>query len=202
MKTTQNNACPAPPVSRRLVIAVGLLCLLISLSSAALAGFFIYVLIIRQGHLDRTNFIITGVLVLFVFSFAGLSWRYCRKDSQKTAFNFSEVLSKYNDGHWCVGVFGIIGGGLTILLILGHVIDLVAKHALALFVVVYFGIGIQSYLTWRWKQKYVKALQTFTIETETFLQKVSEMSAQLEEISKAQPPTAPYSEPATRPPQG
>jgi len=112
----------------------------------------------------------------------------------------TKTYNKRNDPSWCQGVFGIIGGGLMILLSIGKVIDLVTTHTLALFSVVYFVIGIQSYLTWRWKRRFLKALQTFTAETETFSSKCAELSAEFEKISKAQPTGARDGVPAAHDP--
>jgi uncharacterized membrane-anchored protein len=52
-----------------------------------------------------------------------------------------------------MGLLGIIGGGLMILLSLGDIATLITKHFLSIFAVCFFVIGIQSYLTWRWKWK-------------------------------------------------
>ena len=184
-------------VPRGSAIMVGVICLGIALTFAIFATLLVW-RTVQIGSFDRKVGIVCGVLVFFTLAFAGLGWRYCRNDPQNTAISPITALhkhNKYNDADWCLGVFGIIGGGLMIFLDLADVATLIAKHFQSFFAVCFFVIGIQSYLTWRWKRKYEILLSEFDRSVESVTTTLAEMSAELGNITKAQrdDPSNPHS---------
>ena len=69
------------------------------------------------------------------------------------------MVKKRNDPHWCMGVFGIIGGSFLILLTWHNVIEVVRNYPFALLAIAAFLIGLNSYVTWRWKRAFMKSVE-------------------------------------------
>ena len=94
-----------------------------------------------------------------------------------------------------MGVLGIIGGGLMILLNLSDIATLITKYFLSFFAVSCFVIGVQGYLTWRWKLKYLRLIMEFDQSIESVSTLLDEMSTDLEKIKEFQPgdPSTPHS---------
>jgi hypothetical protein len=172
MNMTRKNEHSVLSVPRGLAMAVGVLCLLIALASAIVAVLLLYGIVVRKVSVDRTVVIPCGVLVLLALSFTGVGWRLCRISTQNTAPASGEASAKYNklnDAHWCMGVFGIVGGMFMILLNLRAVVDLIRSRALEIFALLVLTVGVQSYLTWRRERRFFVAIQEWHRSTDNLV---------------------------------
>lgn len=164
MKTKQNIENATSPIPRVLAIAAGTLCLITALIFAIMTAMFYYV---AHGSLALADYIRIGIFLLFSIFFFIMGIRFCRKQKLLPPREILASYNKHNDGHWCMGAFGLFGGALMILLNYHEVIDLILNHALATMAITYLALGIQSYFFWQWKQKWLKSIHELIRATDT-----------------------------------
>lgn len=124
----------------------------------------------------------TGLFLKFVSGRRCSAVAEVGRDNDMTDATKPKDYDKRNDPSWCMGILGIIGGGLMIVLNLSDIVVLITKHLLSFSAVCCFLIGVQSYLTWRWKQKYLKLVFEFDRSVESLSTLLAEMSTDIERI--------------------
>ncbi|MDD5707529.1 MAG: hypothetical protein PHR35_16520 [Kiritimatiellae bacterium] len=150
----ETTPLPVAGVPRVLCIIVGVCCFAFSLGFAMIPLFGVYSSVVHRASPDLPQVLVGAIPVLLSAGFALAGWRLCSKDDREP----SHQWAKHNDIHWCLGMFGVIGGVLLIAMNFRSVCDLLKHQEHALFAVVFFVVGVQAYATWLWKQRYAALL--------------------------------------------